>query len=598
MDDSTLSLIILGLTVALFIWNRLPVDLVAVLTALALWVTGVLDVNQVVGGFGDPVVIFIASLFVVSEGIYATGVTTWLGQTIVQYAGLNRTRLLIAITGLCAVLTALITLNGAVAALLPLVVMLAVRIGEPPSRMLMPLTFAGSAGSLLMLTGTPVNIIVSEAAQDAGEGAFGFFSFALLGIPLVIGTIAISVLLGPRLLPDARPANSTTDLARHKYTLDLHYALTDGFYRLRVRELSPLLGQPLREVDLTAYPGVEIIGAQDSQGRPRLDGELEIGDVLVVTGPSDHVGSLTIDSVLTVCMAPTQADDLLTREAGMAEVVIPPRSTLVGETVFPGMHRAHDIVIMAVQRMGKDRGNQPTTLAEGDAILVHGPWPELDELTKDRSILIVDSPDLIRRQAVPWGAKASVAVSILGAMVVLLATGAVPPAIAGLAAATAMVLTRVVGVQQAYRAISWQVVVLIGALIPLTTAIQASGAADQVAEIIIDAVGPGRPYLLLLALFVLTCALGQIVSNTATVLIVAPIAVSAAQATGVSVRPVLMLIAVAGAASLLTPISTPANMMIMNPGGYRFGDYWKLGLPVMAWWLVVAMLVIPRVWDF
>lgn len=320
--------------------------------------------------------------------------------------------------------------------------------------------------------------------------------------------------------------------------------------------------------------------------------------MLVVTGPSDHVGSLTIDSVLTVCMAPTQADDLLTREAGMAEVVIPPRSTLVGETVFPGMHRAHDIVIMAVQRMGKDRGNQPTTLAEGDAILVHGPWPELDELTKDRSILIVDSPDLIRRQAVPWGAKASVAVSILGAMVVLLATGAVPPAIAGLAAATAMVLTRVVGVQQAYRAISWQVVVLIGALIPLTTAIQASGAADQVAEIIIDAVGPGRPYLLLLALFVLTCALGQVVSNTATVLIVAPIAVSAAQATGVSVRPVLMLIAVAGAASLLTPISTPANMMIMNPGGYRFGDYWKLGLPVMAWWLVVAMLVIPRVWDF
>lgn len=268
MDDSTLSLIILGLTVALFIWNRLPVDLVAVLTALALWVTGVLDVNQVVGGFGDPVVIFIASLFVVSEGIYATGVTTWLGQTIVQYAGLNRTRLLIAITGLCAVLTALITLNGAVAALLPLVVMLAVRIGEPPSRMLMPLTFAGSAGSLLMLTGTPVNIIVSEAAQDAGEGAFGFFSFALLGIPLVIGTIAISVLLGPRLLPDARPANSTTDLARHKYTLDLHYALTDGFYRLRVRELSPLLGQPLREVDLTAYPGWRSSGRRTRRGGP------------------------------------------------------------------------------------------------------------------------------------------------------------------------------------------------------------------------------------------------------------------------------------------------------------------------------------------
>jgi di/tricarboxylate transporter len=206
MDDGTVSLIILGLTVVAFVWNRLPVELVAVLTALALWVTGVLEFTEVLAGFGDPVVIFIATLFVVSEGVDSTGVTVWAGQLIVRYAGTTRGRLLIAVTGLSAVLSALITLNGAVAALLPLVVMLAVRIGQPPSRMLMPLTFAGSAGSLLMLTGTPVNIIVSDAAADAGAGAFAFFSFAVVGVPLVIGTIVLSVLLGPRLLPAARPA--------------------------------------------------------------------------------------------------------------------------------------------------------------------------------------------------------------------------------------------------------------------------------------------------------------------------------------------------------------------------------------------------------
>ena len=211
-------------------------------------------------------------------------------------------------------------------------------------------------------------------------------------------------------------------------------------------------------------------------------------------------------------------------------------------------------------------------------------------------MLVVDSPDVIRRQAVPWGAKATVAVAIVGIMVILLAFGIVPPAIAALIAATAMVVTRVVGVQQAHRAISWQTVVLIGGLIPLTTAIGSSGAADRISSVITSVVGDGSPYLLLLAMFVLTAVLGQIVSNTATVLIVTPIAVSAALATHTSVQPVLMLIAVAGSAALLTPIATPANLMVMTPGGYRFGDYRKLGLPVMAWWLLVSLVVIPLVW--
>ncbi|RZU11098.1 citrate transporter [Kribbella rubisoli] len=596
MDDGTLSLIILGAAVVLFVWNRLPVDVVAVLVALSLWATGVLGFTDVLAGFGDPVVIFIATLFVVSEGVDSTGVTAWAGQTIVRYAGTTRTRLLIAVTALCAVLSALITLNGSVAALLPLVVMLAIRIGQPPSQMLMPLTFAGSAGSLLMLTGTPVNIIVSEAASDAGAGPFPFFSFAIVGVPLVLGTIAISVLLGPKLLPSARPTHQATDFAVHARTLDVHYALRDGFYRLQVRDLSPFLGQSVRELDLTPYPGVEIVGVQDGKGHNRTDAAIDAGDVLVVTGPSEKVSNLVVDNLLAVSMTPV--DDLLTRDSGVVEAVIPPRSALVGETVFPGMHRGHDLVIIAVQRMGKDRGNRHTQLAEGDALLVHGPWETLEELSRDRDILLVDSPELVRRQAVPWGPKASVAVAILAAMVVLLATGAVPPAMAGLLAATAMVLTRVVGPSQAYRAISWQIVVLIGSLIPLSGAIQSSGGADRIADLIIDAVGPGRPYLLLLALFVVTAALGQMVSNTATVLIVAPIAVAAAEGTGTNVKPVLMLIAVAGAASLLTPISTPANMMIMSPAGYRFGDYWKLGLVVMAWWLLTAIIIVPLVWSF
>ncbi len=290
------------------------------------------------------------------------------------------------------------------------------------------------------------------------------------------------------------------------------------------------------------------------------------------------------------------ARDLMTREAGVAEVVVPPRSRLVGEQVHRGMQRENALVILAVQRLGKDLGDGPVELAEGDAILLHGRWSALDQLNRDRDVLLVDSPDLVRRQTVPWGARATRAVLVLAALVVMLGSGQVPPAIAGLVAAVSLVLLRVVGVAQAYRSVSWQTVVLVGALIPLSTAIQTSGAADRVASVLIDAVGSGRPYLLLAALFLLTATLGQVVSNTATVLVVVPIAIAAAEATGTSAKPVLMVVAIAGCAALLTPISTPGNMMIMSPGGYRFGDYWKLGLPIMVWWFVVSLTVVPLVW--
>ena len=599
MDDATVSLLVLAAVIVVFVWNRLPVGSVALLTGLSLWATGLLSSTQILAGFGDPVVIFIATLFVVSEGIDATGVTRWVGEAIVARAGTQRSRLLLAVCGLCAVLTALITLNGSVAALLPLVVVLAVRIGQPPSQMLMPLAFAGSAGALLTLTGSPVNVIVSEAAQEAGAGPFPFFSFAIVGVPLVVGTLAICIVLGPRLLPHTPPTALPPDLAQYASTLEEHYALTDGLFRLRVRELSPLIGRQADALDLSAYEGVVLVGAQNPQRHSSTTSPLAVDDVLILGGPADSVSRLAIEGVLAVTMDGSGGvDELLTKEAGVVEAVIPPRSTLIGESVYPGMKRAHDLVILAVQRMGQDRGARPSTVAEGDALLLHGSWASLGSLTKDRDVLVVDSPDLIRRQALPWGPKATTAVVILGIMVVLLATGVVPPAIAGLLGALAMVLTRVVGVEQAYRAVSWQTVVLIGGLIPLSTAIQTSGAADRIAGVLISAVGSGRPYLLLLALFVLTAILGQVISNTATVLIVTPIAVSAAAATHTSVLPVLMTIAVAGAAALLTPIATPANMMVMNPAEYRFGDYWKLGLPVMLWWLVTALVVIPLVWRF
>jgi di/tricarboxylate transporter len=601
VDPAAITLLVLAAAVVAFISNRLPVGAVAILTALALYFTGVLDASTALSGFGEPVVLFIAALFVVSEGIDSTGVTTWAGQALARRSGTDARRGLVAVMLLVAVLTALITPNGAVAALLPMVVVLAVRLGSTPSQMLLPLAFGAHAGSLLALTGSPVNVIVADASRDAGGGGFGFFEYALVGVPLVVGTVVVCALLGPRTLPHAVPRTTGPDLSRHADVLSTQYSLDGGFYRLRVRESSPLVGVTAADVPLGQYPGIRLVGVQSPDRRPVPHAQpIAQDDVLVVTGPSEEISHLVLDDVLAVTMRPLaapSADRLLTREAGVVEVVVPPRSPLVGEDVFAGMVRGSDLVVLAVRRRGKELDRRTVTVTEGDVLLLHGAWAAIDALVDDRDVLLVDSPDLVRRQGVPMGARAGRAVAVVAGMVVLLVLGVVPPAVAALLAATAMVLLRVVGVQQAYRSVSWQTVVLIGGLIPLSIAIESSGAADLVAGELVGRVGGDRPYLLLAALFLLTATLGQVVSNTATVLVVVPIAVAAAVETGVSVQPVLMLVAVAGAASFLTPIATPANMMVMGPGGYAFGTYWRLGLPLMALWLAVSLVLIPLIWP-
>jgi len=600
VSDAATALLILATVIALFVWNRLPVGIVAVGAAVALYAANLLTLNEAMAGFGDPVVVFIAAMFVVSEGIESTGITAWAGGRMVALARGRPTRVLVGTMTLCAIATALISLSGAVAALIPMVVLVALRSSVPPSRMLMPMVYAGSAGSLLVLIGSPVNIIVSEASGDAGSGAFGFFEFAWLGVPILVGTMLLAVVLTRRVVPDRKPSVSTRDLSRHAETLAQYYNLADGFYRLRVRERSPWIGTATDRVDLSDYSGLQLIGVQRGEvGSDVAIGALAADDVIVVSGPSAQVSRLAVEQVLAVSMTPLGSEDpsqLLNRQMGVVELVIPPRSPLVGETMFPGMVRASDVVILAIQHHGKDVGQVPVRLRAGDALLVYGAWSAVDTLSNIRDVIVVDSPDLIRRQ-IPLGPKAIEAAIVLAAMVLLLTFDLVPPAIAGLLAAGAMVLTRVMTSEQAYRAVAWETVILVGGLIPLSTAIRQSGAGDDIADVVLDVVGTGHPLLLMVAMFVLTTMLGLVLSNTATVLIVLPIALAVAEEGEVSVKPMLMLLAVACSGALLTPVQTPANLMVMAPGGYRFGDYWKLGLPILLLWLAVALIVIPIVWP-
>ena len=601
MSDSTITLLTLGVVVVLFVWNRLPVELVAVGAALALYGFGVLTMQQSLAGFGDPAVILIGALFVVSEGLDATGVTTWVGQSLVQRAGGGTARLLLFLMLLSAGLTALIGLNGSVAALLPMTVVIAMRRSFPASRLLMPLAFAGSAGGLLLLTGSPVNVVISQAAEDAGVGRFGFAEFAVVGIPVVIGTVAIVLLFGRSLLPDRTSDTLPPDLSRLARSLVRSYSL-DNVVHLRITAESDLVGAPRSGWDLTGYGGARIITVLDAADqRPVSDGVLGVGDRLTLVGDPDVADRYAVDHRLTVEAVRSAADieqSLLSRESGAAEVVIPPRSVHVGTEVHPSQVIEGSLIVLAVTRGGEDLGAGSSRLRAGDALLLEGPWAALEAAGRSHDVLVVDSPELVRRQTVPLGKGSRPAIVVLLAMVVLLATGVVPPVIAALLAAGAMIVLRVVTVQQAYRGISWTTVLLVAGMVPMSTAVSTSGAGQDVANVIVDAVGDHGPRVLLAALFVITVIFGQLISNTATALIMIPVALSAADQLGVSARPVLMSLCVGAAVAFLTPVSTPANMMVMGPAGYRFGDYWKLGLPLVLLFGVVSVLLVPLVWQF
>ena len=295
----------------------------------------------------------------------------------------------------------------------------------------------------------------------------------------------------------------------------------------------------------------------------------------------------------------TTDGELLGHRVGVAELVIPPRSGLIGATVFPGMVTdSGDLVILAVQRKGTDLGAEKAEIAVGDTLLVQGAWQDLDrEVDADRDVIAVHQPSAVRAQAVPLGPKAIETLVITGGMVLLLASGLVPAAVAGLLAVGAIILLKVLSVPQAYRGIAWTTVVLVAAMIPVSTAMQVSGAAGEVAERLVDIVGGGGSSLLLFGVFVICVVFGAMISNTATALIVIPIALSAAAELNVSPKPLLLAVSVSCAAAVLTPVSTPANLMVMEPGAYKFADYPKFGLPILALYGVLVVFYIPLIWS-
>jgi di/tricarboxylate transporter len=521
MSATTITFSLIVVSLGLFIWGRVPAVIVTFGVSLALFFTGILPVNQALGGFGDLTVVLIASLFVVAAGLEASGVTTWAGQFLIEQAGESRTRLMVLLMLLAALFCATISVNATVAALVPLCVVLAVRLGIPTSQLLLPMCFATHGATMLTLIGAPLNVLASHAAEDAGLGRIGFFEFAIAGVPLLLGTMAIILLTARWLLPHKSGGSLPPDFSAHARTLVEQYRIDDGLHQLRVRSSSPYVGTPRSGVDLEDYPGLSLVAIQEGEGgKPLSRANLAKGDMVLVSGDAQAAGRLAEDKHLGFRAEQDRGglgDTLFNRTSGLAEVMIPPRSKLIGQPAFAGMATDDsDLLVLGVQRGGENVQEGAHTLAVGDHLLLQGTWQALGKHLADPQMLVVDSPDVVRRQAVPLGLGAKEAIAVLVLLVILLATGWVPSSVAGLVCAGLMKLLGVLTVPQAYKGIDWNTCFLVGGMIPLGTAMTKTGAADLIANTLISVLGESGPRALLAGLLLAALAITSVISNTAT----------------------------------------------------------------------------------
>ncbi len=594
--------LILAATVALFVWDRLRLDLVALLSLLALTLSGILTPAQAVAGFGNTLVIIIAALFVVSGGLFRTGVASRVGRAMGRLAGKSEARLMLLTMLTVALLSSFMSSTGAVAVMLPVVVTLAWNADLSPSRLLMPLSLGSLFGGMLTLIGTPPNIVVSQQLKSAGLEPFGFFSFTPPGLVMLAVGVGFMLLLGRRLLPDRAPAHAPDrDQGEALGTEELAdiYGLPEFIHPLRIRSDSPLVGRCLREAQLRSRYRVTVLAIQAAQGRGSRsmvpDTCFEALDELWVQGERDAVRLLATEQGLE----PVDDRTLLPGNLGLVEVLLTPRSRLLGQTLRDLRFRERfRVTVVGIKRIGRPLPDDisQVPLRFGDTLLIKGPWRHIDLLQgQQRDFVVVTHPPEDARPS-PAERRAPVAVAILLAMLVVMTTGLLPTLTAVLLAAVAMVLTGCLDMEEAYRSINWQSVVLIAAMLPMATALEASGGMDLMVASL-TRLGSGGPLLMMGILFIVTSLFSQVMSNTATTVLVAPIALQTALALGASPYPMLMAVAIAASTAFSTPIASPTNTIVLSAGAYRFGDYLKVGVPLQLLMLAATLLVVPRLFP-
>lgn len=621
MSQMGITFVVLAITIGFFVWGRINPDIVAMSSAVALFLLGILTIDETFSGFASSTVIMIGALFVVGEGLTRTGVTDWGSNLIAEKAGTSLSRVLIVSMIGTAILSAFISNTGTVATLMPAVMAAAWAIGTTPSKLLIPIAFAANAGGLLTLTGTPPNIIVSEALVTAGLEPFGYFEYALIGLPLLIAAVVYMVLWGNKLLPsqsaEERPPSGPDEYA----ALIRAFARDRSLYAIEFPDGDEAFGRTFRELNIGERFGVvpvyvrnrpedpllNVMGHElpDPRARTRFpfpSEELKEHDILVVRGLPDAVAGMVSVTGWDVRLLDVTEMELnktrLPNDIGWAEIMITPRSKLRGRKAREGEWIGWGSVqIMGVRRPGEDSGPD-LVLKSGDTMLVRGRWANIHRLRDERTdFVVVGHPEAAEHSVTGPSKRAPLAIAILVGMVVLMITGLVPAPMAAVIAAGAMLLTGCVNSRQAYRAVSWSTVILIAAMIPTAVALTKTGGTELIADFLVDAVAGKDPRFLIAMIYIVTVLLSQVLSNTATAILLAPVALATAFTMGVDPHALLITVSVAASTAFLTPIGTSTNVMVMAPGNYKFTDYTKVGLPLVAIFFVGTVALAPLIWS-
>ncbi|EDP70520.1 hypothetical protein FBALC1_07173 [Flavobacteriales bacterium ALC-1] len=611
----SLMITILIITIALFIWGKFTPDIIALLSMLSLFLLGILNLTETLSGFSNPTVIMIAALFIIGEGLSQTGWTALAGKKFIKMAGKSTTKLLLITTLGSGLLSGVVSNTGTVATLMPVTISSAWSIGTLPSKLLMPVAFGSNTGGLLTLTGTPPNIIVNNTMLESGLESFSFFEFALIGLPLLLITLLYFRFIGYRLLPNNKTNNKPVDISTTLHKWIEAYKVDGDYYRLRVRSVSPLLNTKLGDWNFENEHKISILRVK-RRHPSRLKGndpfiefpthttEFLYHDIITVKGDTEAVNALMIKFRLGLLPLESITDELknnlINQEVGMAEVLVTPKSILVGRKIRLGNFFKR----FGVQLMAASRNNIPFTEREirikaGDAFLIRGIWDDIDQLKNyHENLVICGSPEGMAKTVADITSKSYIALFALILMIALLVFKIVPGAVAALISAGIVLITGCVPITKAYKGISWISVVMIAAMIPMGIALQKTGSAELIAKGLVDTLGRLHPIVLLGGVFLLTTTFSQVINNSATAVLMAPIVIIAANTLSLSAVPFMIAVAISASTAFLTPVGTTTNAMVMTAGGYKFMDYLKVGAPLLLLFLITTLVLVPLIWPF
>jgi len=594
--EHALILGIIAVALALFAFEVVRPDVVAIGVTLTLLLTGVLTVDEGFSGFSNPAVITVICMFILSAGLVRTGLADYVANAVLRFGGTSPVLLTIGVMVAVGTMSMFMNNIGAVAVLLPVMFAVSRRSGYPVSKLLIPLSFGSLLGGLVTLIGTPPNLLVSMALEEAGMEGFGLFDFAPTGLAVLATGLLYMTFVGRHLIPEREPEADLT----HQYSIDAY--LTE----VVVPEGSPYIGKTVEDTRIRREMGLLITSIRradadkESSFVPQPDTVFEAGDRLIVEGEFEELVGVREGGALELYAERKFSDEDLTGPGvELAEAVVAPRSQLLDRAIKESdIRRRFGVLVLGFRRrrrtVREDFVSVP--LQVGDVLLIQGTAKAIRELSRSEDFVVVQRLGHAPRER----SKAPLALGIMALVVLSAATGVLHISVAGLLGVLLMVITGCVQVRRMYRAVEWRVIFLIACMIPLGTAMDDghAGTANWLAGHIVDLTGDYGPLLVMASLFAFTTMITEIMSNAAAAVLLAPIGIAIAVGLGVDPHPFMMAIAIAASTTFLTPIGHQANVLVYGAGNYRFSDFPRVGFWLNILIFIVSMVMIPLVWPF